>query len=70
MPNEASEKMRKLACSHFGPYCVVEAHANGVTVRPVDKPKDATIHVNLDCVTLCPTKLPDTSCLEKCRSCK
>ena len=33
---------------------MVEVHSNGVTVKPVDKPRDATIRVNLDCVTLCP----------------
>ena len=65
MPNEDTGKMRKLARPHFGPYRVLETHANGVTVRPVDKPKDAPIQVNLDRVTLCPTELPDTSWLGK-----
>ena len=43
MPNKATGKMRKLARLHFGPYHVLETHANGVTVRPVDKRKDAPI---------------------------
>ena len=65
MPNETTRKMRKIARLHFGPYRVLETHANGVTVKPVDKLKDAPIQVNLDRVTLCPTELPDTSLLGK-----
>ena len=43
MPNKATGKIRKLAHLHFGPYRVLETHTNGVTVRPVDKRKDAPI---------------------------
>uniref|UniRef100_A0A1X7UR29 Integrase catalytic domain-containing protein n=1 Tax=Amphimedon queenslandica TaxID=400682 RepID=A0A1X7UR29_AMPQE len=68
MPHEAMGKNRKLARPHFGPYRVVEVHPNGVTVKPVDKPRDATIRVNLDRVTLCPNELLDTSWLGKRRS--
>ena len=62
-PHETTGKQRKLARPYFGPYRVMELHPNGVTVRPVDKPKDPTIRVNIDRVTLCPQELPNTSWL-------
>ena len=61
MPNETTGKMRKLACPHHGPYRVIQTHPNGVTVRPVDKPKNPSIRVNLERISLCPKELPDTS---------
>ena len=42
---------------------MLEIHPNGVTVRPVDRPNDKSIRVDLDRVTLCPVKLPDESWL-------
>ena len=33
MPNKATGKMRKLARPDFGPYRVLETHANEVTIR-------------------------------------
>ena len=42
--------------------CILD-NPNNVTVRPVDRPKDQMIHVNLDRVTICPEELPDTSWL-------
>ena len=40
MPYERTGKNRKLSRPYFGPYRVMEVHLNGVTVRPVDRPKD------------------------------
>ena len=65
MPREHSGRNRKLARPHFGPYRVIEVHPNGVTVRPVDKPTDEPIRVNMDRVTLCPKELPNESWLGK-----
>jgi hypothetical protein len=65
MPREHSGRNRKMARPHFGPYRVIEVHPNGVTVRPVDKPTDESIRVNVDCVTLCPKELPNESWLGK-----
>ena len=39
MPKETNGPQRKMAHPHFGPYRVIEVHPNGVTVRPVDRPK-------------------------------
>ena len=36
---------------------MLEVHPNGVTVVPVDRPKDPQIRVNLDRGTLCYTEL-------------
>ena len=32
---------------------------NGLTVRPVNRPNEQSIHVNQDRVTICPKELPD-----------
>ena len=61
MPPEQTGKRRKLNRPYFGPYRVLEVHPNGVTVVPVDRPKDPSIRVNLDRVTLCYPELPDVS---------
>ena len=61
MPQERTEKQRKLNRPYYGPYRVLEVHTNGATVVPVDRPKDPQIQVNLDRVTLCYPKLPDVS---------
>lgn len=63
MPQEVSGKQRKLARPYYGPYRVIDIHPNGVTVRPVDKPNDGPVRVNMDRVTCCPLELPDTSWL-------
>ena len=61
MPAEQTGKNRKLQRPYFGPYRVIEIHPNGVTVVPVDRPKDPQIRVNLDRVTLCYPELSDIS---------
>lgn len=48
MPKETTRKQRKMVRPHFGPYCVIEVHPNGVTVRPVNRPKDTPIRVSQD----------------------
>ena len=63
MPQEANGVSKKLARPHFGPYRVLDVHPNGLTVRPVDRPKDPSIRVNLERATLCPSELPDESWL-------
>ena len=70
MPYEQTGKNRKLSRLYFGPYRVLEVHPNGVTVRPVDRPNDKSIRVNLDRVTLCPVELPDESWLGRKRQTK
>ena len=63
MPQETTGKQRKQARPHFGPYRVIEVHPNGVSVRPVDRPKETPIRVNMDHISLCHTELPDSSWL-------
>ena len=67
IPKETTGLQRKMACPHFGPYRVIEVHPNGVTVRPVDQPKDTSICVNQDRISLGPPELPDSSWLGKRR---
>lgn len=59
MPHEASGKQRKLALPYHGPYRVLDVTPSGVSVRPVDRPKDEPILVNLERVTKCPEVLLD-----------
>ena len=41
-----------LSRPYIGPFQVLQVHPNGVTVVPVDRPKDPQIRVNLDWVAL------------------
>ena len=63
MPHETTGKWRKLTRPFFGLYHIIELHMNGVTVQPVDRPKDSLIQVNLDWITLCQYELPNASSL-------
>ena len=63
MPQEANGVSKKLAWPHFGPYWVLDVHPDGLTVRPVSRPKDPSIRVNLEQATLCPPELLDESWL-------
>ena len=63
MPHEASGKLRKLALPYHGPYRVLDVTPNDVSVRPVDRPDEEPIFVNLERVTRCPDALPDVSWL-------
>ena len=63
MPQEVKGKTRKLARPYHGPYRVLEVYPSGLSVRPVDRPNDTPMRVNLERVTLCPDELPDTTWL-------
>ena len=63
MPHEKAGKKRKPALPYHGPFRIVEVLPNGVSVRPVDRPQDEPILVNVDRVTPCPDELSDTSWL-------
>ena len=67
MPNETCSKDRKLALPYHGPYCVLEVRQNCLLVRPVDRPDDEPILVNMDRVVECSEELPNTSWLGKQR---
>ena len=41
----------------------MDVHLNGLTVRPVDRPEDSPIRVNVDRVTHCYPELPNVSWL-------
>ena len=63
MPHETTGKRRKLALPYHGPYRVMDVHLNGLTVKPVDRPGDNPIRVNVDRVTRCYSELPNVSWL-------
>ncbi len=63
MPQEKTGKKRKLGLPYHGPYRVLEVHPNGLSVRPVDKPEENPILVNVDHVTSYPGELADESWL-------
>ena len=63
MPHETTGKRRKLALPYHGPYRVMDVHLNGLTVKPVDRPGDNLIRVNVDRVTRCYSELPNVSWL-------
>ena len=67
MPFEQTGKQRKLERPYYGPYHVLEVHPNGLSVWPVDRPKDTPIRVNVDRVKLCYQEQSDTSWLEEKR---
>ena len=54
-------KVDKLSLPYHGPYRVVDIFGNALSVRPVDLPSEKPILVNMDRVTSCPSKLPDSS---------
>ena len=62
MPSDTTGKQRKLALPYHGPYRVVVTD-NNVSIRPVDKPNESPILVNVDRVTKCSDALPDISWL-------
>ena len=63
MPHETTGKKRKLALPYHGPYRVMDVHLNGLNVKPVDRPGDNPIRVNVDRVTRCYLELPNVSWL-------
>ena len=44
-------------------YRIVDVFENNLSVRRVDRPNEKPILVNMDCVTTCPSELPDLSWL-------
>ena len=48
MPHDTSGKDRKLALPYHGPYRIMDMRGNCVSFKPVDKPDDEPILVNLD----------------------
>ena len=69
MPKETRSKNRKLALPYHGPYCVLEVRQNCLLMRPVDRPDDEPILVNMDRVVECSEELPNTLWLGKQRRC-
>ena len=63
MPHDTSGKDRKLALPYHGPYRIMDMRGNCVSVKPVDKPDDEPILVNLDRIVPCPAEVPDSSWL-------
>ena len=62
-PSDTTGKQRKLALPYHGPYRVVDVTDNNVSIRPVDKPDESPILVNMDRVIKCSDALPDISWL-------
>ena len=63
MPHDKTGKKRKMALPYHGPFRIVEVLPNGLSVRPVDRPQDEPILVNVDRTTKCPDELSDESWL-------
>ena len=63
MPHDDEEKNRKLASPYHGPFRILEVLPNCLVIKPVDRPDDPAIKVNMDRVTQCPRELPDVSWL-------
>ena len=61
MSYEKTGKKTKLALPYHRPFRNVEVLPNGVSVRPVDRPQDERILVNVDRVTPSPDEFPETS---------
>jgi len=59
MPHEATGKDRKLPLPYHGPYRIIDVQSNCLLLRPVDKPDEQPILVNMDRVTPCPQEVPD-----------
>ena len=62
MPSKTTGKQMKLALPYHGPYRVVDVTDN-VSVRPVDKPDESPMLVNMERVTKCSDALPNVSWL-------
>ena len=59
MPAETTGKNRKLSLPYYGLYRILEAGTNTVLVRPVDKPAEQAIRINMERAVPCPKELPD-----------
>ena len=58
MPHEDQGKKQKLAPPYHGPFRILEVLPNCLVVKPVDRPDDPAIKVNMDRVTQCSQELP------------
>lgn len=63
MPHETTGKDRKLSLPYHGPFRIMDIRGNCVSVKPVDKPDDEPILVNMDRIVPCPAEVPDSSWL-------
>ena len=63
MPSETTGKQRKLALPYHGAYRVIDVADNTVSVRPMDKPNESPMLVNMERVTKCSDALPNVSWL-------
>ena len=61
MPAARSGKAYKLSRPFHGPFRIIAMHDNGVEVRRVDRPQDATIRVPFARLRVCSTEIPDVS---------
>ena len=61
MPHQTTGRSRKLVLPYYGPQRVLDVTSAGVSVRPVDRPDEEPILVNMDRVTKCPDELPNES---------
>ena len=60
MPHEATGKD---SLPYHGPYRIIDIRTNCLLLRPVDKPDEQPILVNMDHVSPCPEEVPDQSWL-------
>ena len=63
MPHEITEKDCKLSLPYHGPYRIMDIWGNCTSMKPVDKPDDKPILVNMDQIVPYPAKVPDFSWL-------
>ena len=61
MPAARSGKAYKLSRPFHGTFRIITMHDNGVDVRRVDRPQDATIRVPFARLRICSTEIPDVS---------
>ena len=59
MQSETTGKQRNLSLPYHGPYRVIDVTDNNVSVRPVDKPDESPMLVNMERVTKCSDALPN-----------
>ena len=63
MPAETTGKNRKLSLPYYGPSWILEVGTNTLLMRPVDKPAEQAIRINMERAVPCPKELPDQSWL-------
>ena len=59
MSHETTGKDRKLSLPYHGPYRIMDIRGNCASMKPVDKPNDEPILVNIDQIVPCPAEVPD-----------